>query len=153
MGIEHLLNDPQVDAARIARGTVVEIAADGTVVALIDGSEEEVRCDVLQSARGDGALMAARDSILVWSSGRAGARGVVLGRIGATNAAAAQAVAPVDSGTPAELVIEATENLTLRCGQGSIMIRRDGRVLIKGNDLVSHAQRVNRIRGGSVAIN
>ena len=29
----------------------------------------------------------------------------------------------------------------------------DGKILIKGKDLVSHAQRTNRIKGGSVAIN
>ena len=52
-----------------------------------------------------------------------------------------------------EVVIQARESLTLRVGDGSITIRADGKILIKGKDLVSHAQRANRIRGGSVAIN
>jgi len=41
----------------------------------------------------------------------------------------------------------------LRVGDGSITIREDGKVLIKGKDLVSHAQRMNRIKGGAVSIN
>jgi archaeosine-15-forming tRNA-guanine transglycosylase len=54
---------------------------------------------------------------------------------------------------PHRLVLEANEALTLRVGDGSITIREDGKILIKGKDLVSHAKRMNRIRGGSVTIN
>ena len=43
--------------------------------------------------------------------------------------------------------------VTLKCGDGSIAMRRDGKILIKGLDLVSHAARTNRVKGGSVAIN
>ncbi len=52
-----------------------------------------------------------------------------------------------------ELVLEAKHSLTLRVGEGSITIREDGKILIKGKDLVSHAQRLNRIKGGAVQIN
>jgi hypothetical protein len=51
------------------------------------------------------------------------------------------------------LVLEAREELILRVGDGSITIRKDGRILIKGQDLVSHATRLNRIKGGAVSIN
>jgi hypothetical protein len=51
------------------------------------------------------------------------------------------------------LVLEARDSLTLRVGDGSITIRADGKILIKGKDLVSHAQKMNRIKGGAVAIN
>ena len=54
---------------------------------------------------------------------------------------------------PDELVLEAKHTLTLRVGDGSITIREDGKILIKGKDLVSHAARTNRIKGGSVQIN
>jgi hypothetical protein len=57
------------------------------------------------------------------------------------------------SDPPEHLLIEAKKSLTLRVGDGSITIREDGKILIKGKDLVSHAKRMNRIRGGSVAIN
>ena len=40
-----------------------------------------------------------------------------------------------------------------RVGDGSIEIRADGKILIKGTDLVSHAKRMNRIKGGAVSIN
>ena len=51
------------------------------------------------------------------------------------------------------MVLEAKRRLTLKCGDGSITIREDGKILIKGKDLVSHATRMNRIKGGAVQIN
>ncbi|HKM56274.1 MAG TPA: hypothetical protein VJY33_22910, partial [Isosphaeraceae bacterium] len=54
---------------------------------------------------------------------------------------------------PDELIFEAKQSLTLKCGEGSITLRGDGKILIKGKDLVSRAQRMNRIKGGAVAIN
>jgi hypothetical protein len=51
------------------------------------------------------------------------------------------------------LVLEATREMTLRVGDGSITIRKDGKILIKGTDLVSHAKRMNRVKGGAVSIN
>jgi hypothetical protein len=67
----------------------------------------------------------------------------VLGRLGSSHSREA----------PESLVLEAAEELTLRVGQGSITLGKDGKILIKGKDLVSHAQRMNRIKGGSVSIN
>ena len=84
------------------------------------------------------------DTVLVWRSAD-GARAIVLGRVGPS--------VGVTPAVPDTLTIEAKQSLTLRVGDGSITIREDGRILIKGRDLVSHAQRTNRIRGGSVAIN
>lgn len=61
--------------------------------------------------------------------------------------------AVLDDGSPDELVIEAGRQVTIRCGDGSLTIRRDGRVLIRGLDIVSRATRANRIKGAQVAIN
>ena len=54
---------------------------------------------------------------------------------------------------PDELTLEAASQLSLKCGEGSITIRNDGKILIKGKNLVSLALETNRIKGGSVAIN
>ena len=62
-------------------------------------------------------------------------------------------VPPEREPIPEVLVLEAKSSITLRVGEGSITIREDGKILIKGKDLVSHAQRMNRIKGGAVSIN
>lgn len=51
------------------------------------------------------------------------------------------------------LVIEGRRSVTLKCGKGSIEIREDGKVFVRGTHLVSRATGVNRIRGGAVRIN
>lgn len=51
--------------------------------------------------------------------------------------------------------IELTANseIVLRCGKGSITITRAGKVVIRGEYLVSRSTGVNRIKGGTVQIN
>lgn len=45
------------------------------------------------------------------------------------------------------------DEIVLRCGLASITLRRNGRVVIRGTYVETRASGVNRIRGGSVAIN
>jgi hypothetical protein len=137
---------------RFSRGTVVGTDRDGGLVVLCDGDQaRNVLCDMVQATYLPVQLESG-DAVLVLLPEAEEGRGVILGRI-----VPAQASAPAESaaeaGTQDEIVIEAKKNLTLKCGEGSITIREDGKILIKGKDLVSHAQRMNRIKGGSVSIN
>jgi hypothetical protein len=131
------------DEASIKRGQVAAILADAVVVTLAERGPQA--CDVLETAAGSPSL-AEGDAVLVWLPADGRERAVVLGRIGAPSRPAVAS----DNG---EVVIQAKRQLTLRCGDGSVTMRDDGKVLVKGKDLVSHAKRVNRIRGGSVQIN
>jgi hypothetical protein len=45
------------------------------------------------------------------------------------------------------------ESVTLRCGQASITLTEDGKILIRGTYLQSRSSGVNRIQGGSVQVN
>ena len=49
--------------------------------------------------------------------------------------------------------VTAKETITLRCGEASITLCKDGKVVIRGTHVVSHSSGVNRIRGGSVQLN
>jgi hypothetical protein len=51
------------------------------------------------------------------------------------------------------LVISAKQGLVLRCGKASITLSPEGKVVIRGTHVVSHASGLNRIQGGSVQIN
>lgn len=51
------------------------------------------------------------------------------------------------------LQFEASEQVVLKCGKGSITMQADGRVVIKGTEIVSRASGGNKIRGASVSIN
>jgi len=51
------------------------------------------------------------------------------------------------------IVLNAGEEIALRCGKASITLTRAGKVLIRGAYLLSRSSGVNRIKGGSVQIN
>lgn len=48
---------------------------------------------------------------------------------------------------------DAENEIVLRCGKASITLTRAGKVLIKGEYVLSHSSGENRIRGGSISIN
>jgi hypothetical protein len=54
---------------------------------------------------------------------------------------------------PDVLHIEAQSQLSFRCGEATLEMRDDGRVLLKGEDVTIHAKGTQRIRAGTVAIN
>ena len=128
-------------AANLRQGIVLRCEGRDAVIVTGDAGDELV-CEVLDTGANPPLQLAARDTVLVWRADPQTPRGVILGRLGLSHAE------PAD-----EVVIEAGHSLTLRAGDGSITIREDGKILIKGKDLVSHAQRVNRIKGGAVSIN
>lgn len=49
--------------------------------------------------------------------------------------------------------IEAADEIVLRCGQASIVLRRNGRVVIRGTYVETRSRGVNRVKGSSVEIN
>jgi hypothetical protein len=49
--------------------------------------------------------------------------------------------------------IEAADEIVLRCGEASIVMRRNGRVVIRGTYVETRSRGVNRVKGGSVEIN
>ncbi len=51
------------------------------------------------------------------------------------------------------LVFDAKQEVLLRCGKSTLLLRRDGKVLIRGTHVVSRASGPNRIKGGSVSLN
>ncbi len=51
------------------------------------------------------------------------------------------------------LVLEAENEIVLKCGKASITLTKAGKVLIKGEYVLSHSSGNNRIRGVSVSIN
>lgn len=51
------------------------------------------------------------------------------------------------------VVLEGKQQVVLRCGEACIELRSDGRIVIRGLHVVTHAEGVNRIRGGAVQIN
>ncbi|MET0341179.1 MAG: hypothetical protein ABW252_09260 [Polyangiales bacterium] len=100
------------------------------------------------------------------TSADAGAPVVVWRALDATSIAIARVATMVEATLPSvddaarevvvdgrRVVLEAADEIVLRCGRASIVLRRNGRVQIKGAYVETSSEGVNRIKGGTVQIN
>jgi hypothetical protein len=55
--------------------------------------------------------------------------------------------------TAKEILFEGTETVNLCSGESTLTLRKDGRVTLRGKDVVTRASRTNRLRGATVKIN
>jgi hypothetical protein len=51
------------------------------------------------------------------------------------------------------VVIDAEDEIVLQCGEASVTLRRNGRVVIRGAYVETRSRGVNRVKGGTVQIN
>jgi hypothetical protein len=80
--------------------------------------------------------------------------GALLGELLAKPSAAAPMATPVEARVDGKrVVLEGKEEVVLRCGEASITLRRDGKVMVRGTYVETQAKGVNRIKGGAVKIN
>lgn len=49
--------------------------------------------------------------------------------------------------------VTAEKELLLRCGKSSILLRQDGKIIIKGENILSRARMTNKVKGGSIQLN
>jgi hypothetical protein len=62
--------------------------------------------------------------------------------------------APVEASLDGRRVtLTADREIVLRCGEASLTLQRDGKVVIRGTYVETHAAGTNRIKGGQVKIN
>lgn len=52
-----------------------------------------------------------------------------------------------------ELVLTARRKITLRCGRSSITLHANGKIVLRGEYILSEAEGTNRIAGGRVDVN
>ena len=51
------------------------------------------------------------------------------------------------------LHIDGRKEITLACGEGSIVMRNDGTVIVKGINVTTRARGINKVKGAAVKIN
>jgi hypothetical protein len=127
---------------QLSLGRLVAWSEGGPVVEL-DGEQLAARACAGVSRRS----AAVGQEVVLMLDRQAGTPPVVLGFL---QAEGRPAEAFVD-GRRVEL--EGQDEIVLKCGEASITLRRNGRVLIKGVQVETRASGLNRIKGGSVAIN
>lgn len=117
----------------------VLVAISGTGELLVETADgQRLGCECLQQALAPGWQPG--DRLLVQPL-PAPAAPVVMGRIGPYVAA------------PEQVSITATGSLSLQCGESSVDLRADGKLMVRGDDVLVRAKGTQRIRAGTVSIN
>jgi hypothetical protein len=63
------------------------------------------------------------------------------------------AATPIEANVDGKrVVITADQEITLRCGDASLTLRRDGKILLRGAYVETYARGLNRIKGAQVMI-
>ena len=52
-----------------------------------------------------------------------------------------------------KLFLDAKKEIEIRCGKSALILKADGKVIIKGEQIISRARKVNKIKGAAVKIN
>lgn len=52
-----------------------------------------------------------------------------------------------------DITLKATKTITLQCGDSSISLHKDGKIIIRGKKIISRASKTNSIKGAKVNIN
>jgi len=78
------------------------------------------------------------------------AKPIILGLIKTAENVASKVVVEADGD---RFVVVADREIELRCGEASITLTRAGKVLIKGEYVLTRAKGINRIKGAAVSIN
>jgi len=155
MSLDSILTSEQIRTTVLSRGLLKEIQDDGTLVVDVGGyGSETIECDLLVTGGNAELRLEAGDSVLFAPPESESGRGCVLGKIGSYSPVGQDSIANgVSTIHDRNIEITADSKLVLRCGEGSLTVREDGTVIIKGSRILSRSKGVNKIKGASVQLN
>lgn len=145
------------------------LAAAGVRTATLRAADHESGVLVSYDPEGASAAVAARSTVAVSAAdvGRSvvvaleegdSSRPIILGVIREALPEpeahpAAPARPPEVSVDGRRVCLDAEEEVVLRCGEASISLRKDGRITIRGMEIVSRARGTHKVKGATVLIN
>jgi uncharacterized protein (DUF2345 family) len=157
-----LWNSAATNAHGAQLGRIDGVDANGNIVVNFPGSSQSHTAKLavaLDAAQLQHAVESCQAVVLVFESTDP-TKPIIVGFVTATPILGTAADIP----TPTADVIEADvdgrrvklvgkDEIVLECGQASITLRRNGRVVIRGTHIESYSDGTNRIKGGQVRIN
>jgi hypothetical protein len=163
---EESLSGPRILEQRAAPFGRRLAGLDGALIARFHGFDIDDRPQIANMPGRLGEIVAARSTIplsrrdtdaqvvVLLEQGDPN-RPVVVGMLQETHATSAQSSSEQVSieADAQRFVVTAEREIELRCGDASITLTRTGKIIIKGNYILSHATGYNKIKGAAVDIN
>jgi hypothetical protein len=149
----------------VATGVVEDISPDGIAMVVLSGESRARAASTLlrfaSATAASEALLGRTVLVLAPPVGPPVILGVVAQRLWEQRDAEQEVEARLPDPDEARTVqldrkrldLEASDEIRLTCGKSSLVLRRDGSVVIRGVTITSRATQTNKIRGGTVAIN
>jgi hypothetical protein len=132
-----------VPQERLSPATVHDVDDSGTVRIAFDRDAEPIVASIAVPLGGNARdLVKAGDAVLVLQ--REGDAPVIVSTI---------AKRLDDAKRPETIKLEAGREIVLECGEASITLQADGRIVVRGGHVESYAEGTNRIKGAQVRIN
>ncbi len=145
----------------VSEGIIIEIDKEGMIHVEIENMDEPIPCYFLET---DGALPVLKIgdivAIVLNSQNR---NGYVLGKVSLyrPHKQSPSGKTVLDSRhqntsvkrNKGKLVIEADQEIELKCGKSSFSMDRDGKIVVRGENVTNRAKQMNKIKGGSVQVN
>lgn len=127
---------------------IVSVNSDGTVKTATQPGECPVTARTIVDV---GLADAGRQAVILIDPQQPDAP-VILGiiREPAEETGGVEASVVVDGG---KVVLTAKDEIVFNCGEASITLTKSGRIVIRGNDILSRARLTNKIKGGSIQLN
>ena len=140
----------------LMHAVVERVDDDGRAWVTVEGATEAVPADSLVCVASQEDAIGRRALVLI----EAGAAPVIIGLVRRTIVGATPDASGSRTLTGASVyadgkrvAIDATEEILLTCGDSSIRLDRNGKITVKGLNVVSRASASNSVKGATVRIN
>ena len=143
-----LFNQLTAGGMHLVQGRIVNIGKEGKLRVKTEGTGARILCDFLQTSAGPLPILYLGTPVLciVHES-----KGYVLGVIKPYIAGDDQQEEQKQD--PTQLKLEAAESIELTCGQSTLSMEKNGKIVLRGADITTRAFGANKIKGASVRIN
>jgi hypothetical protein len=147
---------PKADPAAAFIGHIAELRPDNTLMVLYPGISSAIPARLATTATRDRietAILLQQSVVLLLERGDP-LRPIIVGFLAATVDEPVQPARGVELSVDGRRVrVTGQDEIVLECGQASITLRRNGRVVIRGTHVETSSEGTNRIKGGQVRIN
>lgn len=156
--------DVLTNKLHLQKGVITVINQDGTIVIEDFKTKESIVCFIIRNTNESTMVYNIHDEVCFVADEHE-ATGYIIGIIDRyipVKVPEESIVSKHDQSKPKQHIeisgsksvcIKASDEIRFQCGKGSVLITKQGKIVLQGTNLVSRSSGANKLKGGSVSIN